>query len=110
MNLPLHDDFNLGNFERFRQTLSNTRKTSKDAFNSSSLSKSPRWDHHSQNVPPPLSNAQLNRYDPRGRTVLHLISASVKADAIDYLEVLLNCPGVNVNLPDKESGWTALHR
>jgi hypothetical protein len=52
----------------------------------------------------------INARDWLGRTVLHLASAATDASAVEYVRMVLNYPGVNANLQDKESMWTALHR
>lgn len=49
----------------------------------------------------------LNKRSIRGRTVLHC-AASWNRIAITRL--LLDCPWVNINIQDRENGWTALHR
>ncbi|POY73358.1 hypothetical protein BMF94_3694 [Rhodotorula taiwanensis] len=54
--------------------------------------------------------AEVNRRDHLGRTVLHLAVAEQDAWALEWVEMLLALPGLAVNLPDTESGWTALHR
>ncbi|KAJ7256495.1 hypothetical protein B0H12DRAFT_1112353 [Mycena haematopus] len=50
----------------------------------------------------------VNALDWLGRTPLHL--ASAVPDAIEYVRALLKHPSINVNLPDVESHFTALHR
>lgn len=55
-------------------------------------------------------DAELNRRDWRGRTVLHLASSEVQDWAVEWVELLLGAPGIQVNAADTESGWTALHR
>lgn len=90
---------------------------------SGSLSRSPRFggayfnEANFQNGP---SKDEVNARDRLGRSVLHLVASEIAAfpedslpDAItslDYLEALLKSPVLNVNLQDKENGWTALHR
>lgn len=54
--------------------------------------------------------AEVNRRDYLGRTVLHLAVMEKDSWALDWVELLLKVPGIQVNLPDLESGWTALHR
>ncbi|GAA5985736.1 hypothetical protein JCM5350_007474 [Sporobolomyces pararoseus] len=54
--------------------------------------------------------AEVNRRDYLGRTVLHLAVVEKESWALDWVEILLKVPGLQVNLPDLESGWTALHR
>ena len=52
----------------------------------------------------------VNTRDWLGRTVLHLACAASARAAIEYVRMLLAQPGINVNLQDDESHWTALHR
>ena len=55
----------------------------------------------------------INGRDGFGRTVLHLVAYSLDPNALDYLRLLLETQpksGINLNLQDVESGWTALHR
>lgn len=101
-----------------------------------SLSKSPRFNgfmHGDLHA----TKEEVNSRDRQGRTVLHLvvtdggdaIESTVALDAakglkvplalepekdaaacLEFLEPLLQCLNVNVNLQDRENGWTALHR
>jgi len=64
----------------------------------------------SDSLIPPASPAEVNRRDDFGRTALHLACASTEGIAIDFVHALLSHPGLNVNLQDFESGYTALHR
>lgn len=84
-----------------------------------SYSRSPRFDGSGFSRQP--SKEEVNARDRYGRTVLHLVASTTSWDPsetgegkedgpLDFLEVLLACPTVNVNLQDRESGWTALHR
>ncbi|GAA5888090.1 hypothetical protein JCM5296_005430 [Sporobolomyces johnsonii] len=57
-----------------------------------------------------IVSAEVNRRDHWGRTVLHLAVSELEAWALDWVELLLNVPGLAVNLGDAESGWSALHR
>jgi len=52
----------------------------------------------------------VNARDWLGRTVLHLACASSTRAATEYVRMLLGQPGINVNLQDSESHWSALHR
>jgi len=52
----------------------------------------------------------VNARDWLGRTVLHLAASATDASAPEYVRKLLAHPHINVNLPDRESRWTALHR
>ncbi|KAI9317654.1 hypothetical protein BX666DRAFT_1857499 [Dichotomocladium elegans] len=49
----------------------------------------------------------LNRRSIYGRTALH---CAATWNRIDMVRLLLDCPSVNVNVQDRENGWTALHR
>jgi len=52
----------------------------------------------------------VNTRDRLGRTVLHLACAASVRPATEYVRLLLAHPGIDVNLQDLESHWTALHR
>ncbi|KAI6101705.1 hypothetical protein EV401DRAFT_2201598 [Pisolithus croceorrhizus] len=56
------------------------------------------------------STPEVNAFDDLGRTVLHLVCSSTDASSTEYARMLLSHPNINVNLPDKENHWTALHR
>lgn len=56
----------------------------------------------------PANNVDVNAKDWLGRTVLHLVCASL--ESIEYARALLKHANVDVNLPDTESMWTPLHR
>lgn len=82
-----------------------------------SFSRSPRFgayhfDGSAASIQP--SKDEINARDRWGRTVLHLIASNatenVSGSGSDFLELLLTCPSINVNVQDKENGWTALHR
>ncbi|KAI5481874.1 BTB domain and ankyrin repeat containing protein [Pseudohyphozyma bogoriensis] len=55
-------------------------------------------------------SAEINRRDYLGRTVLHLAVTELAEWALDWVELLLSVPGLQVNAADTESGWSALHR
>lgn len=57
-----------------------------------------------------IVNAEVNKKDHLGRTVLHLAVMEVAEWALEWVEVLLTVPGLAVNAVDTESSWTALHR
>ncbi|KAI0091451.1 hypothetical protein BDY19DRAFT_1030603 [Irpex rosettiformis] len=59
---------------------------------------------------PITSACDVNARDSLGRTVLHLAASATDASAQEYVRKLLAHPHINVNLPDRESHWTALHR
>jgi ankyrin repeat protein len=52
----------------------------------------------------------VNARDWLGCTVLHLACAASARAATEYVRMLLAHPGIDVNLQDVESHWTALHR
>lgn len=55
-------------------------------------------------------NAEINRKDSFGRTVLHLASSDNNSWALSWVELLVGIAGCQINVVDAESGWTALHR
>ena len=55
-------------------------------------------------------NAEVNRRDWLGRTVLHLAVTELAPWSLDWVQLLLAVPGLQVNAVDVESGWSALHR
>ena len=57
-----------------------------------------------------IISAELNRRNHLGLTVLHLAVVEDDPWALDWVELLLSTPGLQVNATDAESGWSALHR
>lgn len=53
---------------------------------------------------------EVNALDDLGRTVLHLACSSTDSASSEYTRLLLAHPNININIPDKENHWTALHR
>ncbi|KAH8549984.1 regulator of chromosome condensation 1/beta-lactamase-inhibitor protein II [Umbelopsis sp. PMI_123] len=53
------------------------------------------------------SMTNINKRSILGRTALHL---AAHWNRVEIVQLLIDCPHVNVNLRDRESGWTALHR
>lgn len=49
----------------------------------------------------------INKRSVVGRTALHLAASWNRTD---ILQLLVDCPHTNVNIRDRENGWTALHR
>ncbi|KAG1467205.1 hypothetical protein G6F56_004539 [Rhizopus delemar] len=49
----------------------------------------------------------FNRKSSNGRTALHVAATW---NRVEIVQLLVDCPLVNVNLQDRENGWTALHR
>jgi len=108
----LHDLFTSRNLQAFQRLLSvdgtsGERGNGKSALQSTSASGGKSWNRAS-----PLTSVKtvldVNKLDWLGRTPLHLACASV--ECIEYVRALLKHPGVNVNLADRESHWTPLHR
>ncbi|KAK4048797.1 hypothetical protein OIV83_004563 [Microbotryomycetes sp. JL201] len=77
----------------------------------SSLSKSPGGGFQvGQTMATAAFNAEVNRRDWLGRTVLHVAVTELATWALEWVELLLAVPGLQVNAVDIESGWSALHR
>lgn len=55
----------------------------------------------------PKKKTDINKRSTKGRTPLHL---AVTWNRLEIAQALIDCPLVNVNLRDRENGWTALHR
>lgn len=53
------------------------------------------------------SMTNINKRSILGRTALHL---AAQWNRVEIVQLLVDCPQVNVNVRDRESGWTALHR
>ena len=106
----LHVYFKLRNQQAFQRLLERDRSNLPGAPTSpgSSVRKSPpgkSWSRKS------LATAlEANAFDDLGRTVLHLVSSSTDTASSEYARMLLAHPTINVNVVDKESHWTALHR
>jgi ankyrin repeat protein len=49
----------------------------------------------------------INKRSVYGRTALH---CAVSWSRVEMAQALIDCSSVNVNLRDRENGWTALHR
>lgn len=90
--MSLHHAYLSGDIERFRALLNN-EKDANIRLGGSSKQKPNKLD--------------VNAVDYFGRTVLHLASTEGK---LQYVEALLSSHSVDVAKPDRESGWTALHR
>ncbi|KZS93259.1 RCC1/BLIP-II protein [Sistotremastrum niveocremeum HHB9708] len=103
----LHVHYIFRNQQAFQKVLGNSR-SNYGTQNTMSSSGGRSWTR-----PSPLSNApvvDVNARDSFGRTVLHLACSSVDAGALEYVRMLLAHPGINVNIQDMESHWSALHR
>lgn len=108
----LHVYFHLRRQQAFQRLLDgslNRGQSSSAQASSSSGGKS--WKRHG-----PLASVSqqpdfnVNARDSQGRTVLHLAASSSEPSATEYIRLLLTHPDIDVNLKDKESHWTALHR
>ncbi|KAJ6531261.1 hypothetical protein B0H19DRAFT_1242375 [Mycena capillaripes] len=100
----LHAHFHLRNLQAFQRLLDGGSDRGTHTAVSGSAGKS--WKGASA-----LKSAMacdVNAPDWLGRTALHL--ACAVPDGIEYVRALLKNPAINVNLPDVESHWTALHR
>jgi hypothetical protein len=108
----LHAYFHLRNQQAFQRLLSESADKGKGQSSSSSALSSSGG--KSWNKPRTLSGAiaasAVNEKDWLGRTVLHLACASTEPYALEFARMLLAHPAINVNITDKESHWTALHR
>lgn len=105
----LHVYFHLRNQQAFQRLLERDRSGSfGSAGPSSSAGKSSPGDSWSRKSI--VSALEVNAFDDLGRTVLHLVCSSTDASSTEYARMLLLHPNINVNMPDKENHWTALHR
>lgn len=57
-----------------------------------------------------LTRADVNARDAYGRTLLHHAASSSSANALGFVESLLQIPFIDLYIQDLESGWTPLHR
>lgn len=101
----LHVYFTLHNQQAFQRLIERDRSAASLAPTSQSTSASISWTR--KNI---ASALEVNAFDHLGRTVLHRACASTEPASVEYVRMLLAHPSVNVNLPDKENHWTALHR
>lgn len=59
---------------------------------------------------PTLGKAEINSRDHAGLTLLLRAASSVDANALTFVETLLEHPAIDIYARDTESGWNALHR
>ncbi|KAJ3862317.1 hypothetical protein EV359DRAFT_45418 [Lentinula novae-zelandiae] len=108
----LHAHFHLRNQQAFQRLLASNNASSGAADGASSrgmtFGSSPR--SLKSKVGRDEDRIDINARDGLGRTVLHLASASIDASSVEYVRLLLRHPELNINLQDRESQWTALHR
>ncbi|KAH9890156.1 hypothetical protein F4778DRAFT_796432 [Xylariomycetidae sp. FL2044] len=64
----------------------------------------------SKNVGSHLGRADINSRDHSGLTILLRAASSTSANAIAFVEAILDHPSVDIYVEDPESGWNALHR
>lgn len=57
-----------------------------------------------------VTRGEINAKDAYGRTLLHHAASSSSANALGFVEALLQVPFVDCYIQDLESGWTPLHR
>ncbi|EJC99723.1 uncharacterized protein FOMMEDRAFT_170318 [Fomitiporia mediterranea MF3/22] len=112
----LHVHFTLRNQQAFQRLLDASRAAASAQTNQGpALSSS---GGRSWNKPSPLSAAagnlanvcDVNARDWLGRTVLHLAVSSLDPAAFEFVKLLLTHPKIDVNIADRESHWTPLHR
>ncbi|KAL5118503.1 hypothetical protein ACEQ8H_003518 [Pleosporales sp. CAS-2024a] len=58
----------------------------------------------------PMSRTDINTRDAAGMTILHHAASSTAESAVDFAQVLLEHPWLDLYIQDAENGWTALHR
>ncbi|KAJ3814922.1 hypothetical protein F5876DRAFT_31863 [Lentinula aff. lateritia] len=108
----LHAHFHLRNQQAFQRLLASNNASAGAADGASSrgigFGSSPR--SLKSKVGRDEDRIDINARDGLGRTVLHLASASTDASSVEYVRLLLRHPELNINLQDRESQWTALHR
>jgi alpha-tubulin suppressor-like RCC1 family protein len=63
-----------------------------------------------QGQPAAITRADINSKDGFGRTLLHHAASSRQPNALEFVNVLLSIPFLDIYAQDTESGWTALHR
>ncbi|KAJ3760008.1 hypothetical protein EV360DRAFT_40745 [Lentinula raphanica] len=103
----LHAHFQLRNQQAFQRLLA-TGAGDTSHIGGVSLDNSPR--SFRSKAGRDEEKIDINARDGFGRTVLHLASTSVDASSVEYVRLILKHPELNVNLQDRESQWTALHR
>ncbi|KAJ7864863.1 hypothetical protein B0H14DRAFT_2735954 [Mycena olivaceomarginata] len=100
----LHAHFHLRNIQAFQRLLDSGHDRGTHTAVTGSAGKSWKGASALKSV----MACDVNAVDSLGRTALHL--ACAVPDSIEYVRALLKHPNVNINLPDVESHWTALHR
>ncbi|KAI0750595.1 hypothetical protein BC629DRAFT_1684927 [Irpex lacteus] len=106
----LHVYFTLRNQQAFQRLLDTPTRSQSGHGGAPSTSGGKSWTRPNPLASMTSAGFDVNARDPSGRTVLHLAASAIDAAAPEYVRKLLAHPHINVNLPDKESHWTALHR
>jgi ankyrin repeat protein len=88
------------NVETIKQFIADANRTTPSSKDPQAASQSAR---KKSNVP----MVNINKRSILGRTALHLAASWNRAN---ILQLLVDCPHANVNIRDRENGWTALHR
>ncbi|KAH8833023.1 hypothetical protein DL96DRAFT_701738 [Flagelloscypha sp. PMI_526] len=111
-----HDHFNTRNQQAFQRLLASSIEASSSSSHGPSKSpgspNSTSWKKPSSLKLSSLGYAlpDINARDFLGRTVLHLACSAQALECTEYVRLLLKHPHIQVNLPDRESLWTPLHR
>ncbi|KZT60608.1 hypothetical protein CALCODRAFT_506706 [Calocera cornea HHB12733] len=104
---PLHVLYTIKDVRSFRQLLDARQQQSNSSHSGGGGSSFPRsWGVSSLG---PVGS-EVNARDGFGRTLLHIAAGSLDGWALEWVRICLAQKGVDVNLQDPESGWTALHR
>ncbi|THH07852.1 hypothetical protein EW145_g3098 [Phellinidium pouzarii] len=106
----LHAYFTLRNQQAFQRLVDASRTA--NASNAPVLSSSGgrSWNRPSSLPGRAEPSCDVNARDWLGRTVLHLAVSSLDPAALEYVKLLLTHPRIDVNISDKESHWSPLHR
>ncbi|KAG2178097.1 hypothetical protein INT43_003350 [Umbelopsis isabellina] len=88
------------NVESIKQFIADANRTTPSSKDPQTASQPTR---RKSNVP----IVNINKRSILGRTALHLAASW---NRMDILQLLVDCPHTNVNIRDRENGWTALHR
>lgn len=106
--VDLHLLYRERSVRKARAFLRSSSAGASSSSNAGGLSKSPNGG--SNHWTTGAINAEVNRRDSLGRTVLHLAASELGEWALEWVEMMLSVAGMNVNAGDTESGWSALHR
>ncbi|KAF8528711.1 hypothetical protein JB92DRAFT_2862754 [Gautieria morchelliformis] len=105
----LHAYFTLQNLQGFSKALDGSRsQTNTQSVPALSSSGGKSWTRNAFSSLAP--HIDVNAKDWLGRSILHIACAAPETSSLAYIRLLLAHSNINVNLPDTESRWTALHR